>query len=167
VSTTPIYKLCDRSQILTRSDKVGWWDRTGSGAPSRNYTKDRSPHFSTPFSADAKTQWKISDEGGGNGRWRSDGKELYYNGADSGIMAVSITTSPDFEFGTPKLLFRPGPEVGNAPNNITRDGDRIVIAVPPPQLRQLTVFDRSGRVVARVGPPGIYGRRTFHPTAKT
>jgi Tol biopolymer transport system component len=63
-------------------------------------------------------------------------------------------------------MFRPAPEVGNAPNNITRDGDRIVIAVPPSQLRRLTVFDRAGRVVAKVGPPGIYGQPNFSPDGK-
>ena len=126
----------------------------------------RDELYVRPFSADAKTQWKISDEGGDNGRWRRDGKELYYNAADRGIMAVSVTTSPDFAFGKPKLLFRPAPEVGNAPNSITRDGDRIVIAVPPPVLRQLTVFDRTGRVLAKIGPPGIYGQPNFSPDGK-
>jgi Tol biopolymer transport system component len=126
----------------------------------------RDELYVRPFSADARTQWKISDDGGGSGRWRRDGKELYYNAADRGIMAVSITTSRDFEFGKPKLLFRPALEVGNAPNNITRDGDRIVIAVPPSALRQLTVFDRAGRVVAKVGPPGIYGQPNFSPDGK-
>jgi len=127
----------------------------------------RNEVYVRPFNADVKTQWKLSDEGGGNGRWRRDGKELYYNAADRGIMAVSITTSPDFEFGKPKLLFRPSPEIGNAPNNITRDGDRVVIAVPPPALRQLTVFDRAGKVVAKVGPPGVYVQPHFSPDGKS
>jgi Tol biopolymer transport system component len=126
----------------------------------------RDELYVRPFRADARTQWKISDEGGGNGRWRGDGKELYYNAADRGIMAVAIMATPDFEFGKPKLLFRPAPEVGNAPNNITRDGDRIVIAVSPSALRQLTVFDRAGRVVAKVGPPGIYGQPNFSPDGR-
>ena len=126
----------------------------------------RNELYVRPFNADAKALWQISGEGGGNGRWRRDGKELYYNAADRGIMAVSITTAPDFEFGKPKLLFRPAPEVGNAPNNITRDGDRIVVAVPPPALRQLTVFDRTGKVVAKVGPPGMYVQPNFSPDGK-
>jgi len=39
---------------------------------------------------------------------------------------------------------------------MSRDGERILIAVPPPQLRQLTVFDRKGQVVSTIGGPGSY-----------
>jgi Tol biopolymer transport system component len=126
----------------------------------------RDELYVRPFTADANTQWKISDGGGRNGTWRRDGHELYYIAADRGIMAVSITASPDFAFGTPALLFRPALDVGNAPTAFTRDGDRIVIAVPPPALRQLTILDRAGRVVAKVGPPGIYGQPNFSPDGR-
>src|SRR5262249_2677694 len=94
--------------------------------------------------------WQISDQGGqGMAFWRRDGKELYYLAPDRGVMAVSVTTAPDFEFGKPKLLFRPDQSTPVAPGtaSINRDGDRIVFAVPPPQLRQLTVFDRQGKVL--------------------
>ncbi len=60
-------------------------------------------------------------------------------------------------FGKPTLLFRPPPDIvpvvgpGNA--SVSRDGERFVIAVPPPQLRQLTMFDRQGKVVSTIGQP--------------
>jgi Tol biopolymer transport system component len=119
-----------------------------------------------PNAAPATAVWKISDEGGGNARWRRDGKELYYFAADRGIMAVSVSTSPDFEFEKPRLMFRPSAEIGAAPADITSDGNRIVIAVPPPALRQLTVFDRQGKVVTKVGPPGNYVQPNFSPDGK-
>ena len=97
--------------------------------------------------------WKISQQGGTNGLWRRDGKELYYLAADRGIMAVPVSTGPEFEFAMPRLLFRPPAEVGLPPLDITADGDRIVMAVPPSVLRQLTILDRQGKVVATVGPP--------------
>jgi len=110
--------------------------------------------------------WKISDQGGqGMAFWRQDGKELYYLAADRGIMAVSISTTPAFEFGKPKLLFRLGEATPVAPgtSNVSRDGERFLIAVPPPALRQLTIFDRKGKVVKTVGEPGLYNQAHLSP----
>src|SRR5205823_5285809 len=110
--------------------------------------------------------WKISDQGGqGMAFWRRDGKELYYLAADRGIMAVGVSTTPAFEFGKPKLLFRPPDAVTVGPGtaNISRDGERVVIAVPPPQLRQLTLLDRQGKVVKTVGEPGLYAQPHLSP----
>jgi hypothetical protein len=39
--------------------------------------------------------------------WRKDGKELYFLAADRSLMAVGVSTAPAFEFGKPKVLFRP------------------------------------------------------------
>jgi Tol biopolymer transport system component len=105
-------------------------------------------------------QRQISDQGGqGMGFWRRDGKQFYYLAADRGFMAVEVSTSPQLEFGKPKLLFRPAPGVVVAPGttNVSRDGERFLIAVPPPQLRQLTILDRQGKIVSKVGEPGEYG----------
>ncbi len=66
--------------------------------------------------------------------------------------------TPTFDFGKPKLLFRPPDAIPISPGlaNISRDGERVVIAVPPPQLRQITILDRQGKVVKTVGEPGLY-----------
>ncbi|MBI4521472.1 MAG: PD40 domain-containing protein [Gemmatimonadetes bacterium] len=115
-------------------------------------------------------KWQVSTEGGlGMVFWRRDGKELYYFGADRGVMAVQVDTDQDFEFGPPRLLFK-APDaipVTGTPGglaNVSRDGERVVFAVPPaPQLRQLTVFDRDGKVVGRVGAPGLYTQPALSP----
>jgi Tol biopolymer transport system component len=110
--------------------------------------------------------WKISDQGGqGMAFWRKDGKELYYLAADPAIMAVEVNTTPAFEFGKPKVLFRPPEAVPVSPGtaNISRDGEHVVIAVPPPQLRQLTLFDRQGKAVKTVGEPGLYVQPHLSP----
>lgn len=111
---------------------------------------------------------QISDQGGtGMAFWRRDGKELYYLAADRGIMAVEVGTGPSPQFEKPKLLFRPAAEIvpGVAPGtaSVSRDGERFVIAVPRPQMRQLTVFDREGKAVTRVGQPGFYNQPNLSP----
>jgi hypothetical protein len=60
-------------------------------------------------------------------------------------MSVSVSISPAFEFGKPKLLFK-APDsfpVSGTPGglaSISRDGQRFALVVPPPRLRQITVF---------------------------
>jgi Tol biopolymer transport system component len=122
-----------------------------------------------PGAAPATGPWKISEQGAqGMAFWRRDGKELTFLGPDRGIMSVSVTTAPDFEFSKPKVLFRL-PEttpVGPGTASVNRDVDRFVIAVPPPQLRQLTVLDRQGKVVGTIGQPGIFGQTRLSPDGK-
>jgi len=50
--------------------------------------------------------------------------------------------------------------------SVNRDANRYVIAVPPPQLRQLTLFDRDGKTIKAVGQPGRFGVVRFSPDGK-
>jgi Tol biopolymer transport system component len=112
---------------------------------------------------------QISELGGqGMAFWRRDGKELYYLAADRGVMAVEVGAAPTLKFGKPTLLFRLSEATPVAPGtaSISRDGERVVIAVPPPQLRQLTVLDRQGTVVSKVGQPGLYVQPGLSPDGK-
>ena len=54
---------------------------------------------------------QVSKNGaGGMIFWRQDGKEMYFMTRDFEVMAVDITTTPAFQAGTPRLLFKlPGP----------------------------------------------------------
>jgi Tol biopolymer transport system component len=65
--------------------------------------------------------------------WRQDGKELFFLTRDWEVMSVDVTTTPTFQAGTPKLLFKlPGPLAGNPTQwkNISPDGQRFVFAMP-------------------------------------
>jgi eukaryotic-like serine/threonine-protein kinase len=78
-------------------------------------------------------------------RWRSDGKELYYLTADGKIMAVDITTTPQFHAGEPKVLFQTpaGFVRGNTPGalgDVTPDGKRFLLATPVNQAKSQDAF---------------------------
>ena len=101
--------------------------------------------------------------------WRKDGKELYFMAADQSIMAVAVSTSPAVQFEKPHVLFKPNAAIAAFAGTtaISSDGERLVIAVPPPQLRQLTFYNRQGEVNEDiVGEPTqfIMCNRTSRPT---
>jgi hypothetical protein len=68
--------------------------------------------------------------------WRQDGKELYYLTPEWEVMAVQVTTTPTFQAGTPRLLFKlPGPVTGPSAahwKNVSRDGQRFVFTISVP-----------------------------------
>ena len=63
--------------------------------------------------------------------WRADGRELYYRKGDMNdalTMAVTVSTAPRLQAGTPQFLFRAAD--AGAAKNINRDGQRFVVVVP-------------------------------------
>jgi Tol biopolymer transport system component len=118
-------------------------------------------------SAGSAGPWKISEQGGlGMTSWRKDGNEFYFMAADRSIMAVTVNTSPAIAFGKPRVLFRPADAIAANPGlaTISKDGERVLIAVPPPQLRQLTIFDRQGKALRTAGEPSSFVVQThFSP----
>jgi Tol biopolymer transport system component len=77
-------------------------------------------------------KWQVSNKGGDYARWRRDGKELLYVGADGTLNAVSVRPSPgSLEFASPSALFRIAVPVGNGssyPFDIAPDGRTLVLA---------------------------------------
>jgi Tol biopolymer transport system component len=100
--------------------------------------------------------WQISDQGSlGGGFWRGDGKEFYYLSADRSIMTVDVASSPAVAFGKPKIMYHIPDNLGVGAGDISRTGDLMVMAIPPPRLQQLTVYDRTGKVVRTAGEPTV------------
>jgi Tol biopolymer transport system component len=73
--------------------------------------------------------------GGGQPRWRGDGKELYYRAPDDGVMAVDIKPGPRIEAGIPHQLFTAYSSPSSRDQtrhqwNVTADGQRFLIRYP-------------------------------------
>ncbi len=138
---------------------------TNESGRNEVYVRRFDPSSSTQ-SVPSEGPWQISHEGGqGMAYWRRDGKEVYFLAANRAIMAVSLTTSPNVEFSRPKVLFRPSEAtpINAGMASMSRDGERVVMVVPPPQFRQLTVFDRQGKIVSTAGQPGLYVQPGLSP----
>jgi Tol biopolymer transport system component len=109
--------------------------------------------------------WQISDGARSPGMWRNDGKELYYLGQDFNVMLAHVNTSPSFTFEKPEVALRPANGVPLNFRDMSRDGERFLVLPPPrgPQLQQITIFNREGNVVSKVGEPGMWGGPAFSP----
>ena len=85
-------------------------------------------------------RWMVSSSGTlGLARWRRDGRELMFVGADGSLMAVDVTSTPVFKASAPRRLFElPRPflvQTGNPGTlaDITSDGERLLLALPSEQ----------------------------------
>jgi Tol biopolymer transport system component len=114
------------------------------------YTSNESGTFQVyvlSFPAgDEKLQ--VSTAGGGQPRWRQDGKELYYRALDNQIMAVEIKPGSTLESGVPRPLLTP---IVNS--TMTRDPVRHQLAVTPDGERFLTRVP-TGQAAAGRGQSG-------------
>ena len=80
-------------------------------------------------------KWQVSTAGGGDPRWRADGRELFYIGDDRRLMAVAtITSRATFGAGAPSPVLDTGmrPHWGEARNvyDVGRDGKRFLFMSP-------------------------------------
>lgn len=109
--------------------------------------------------------WQISDGSFRSAYWVHGGKELYYVGRDRSIMAAEVSTSPSFSFRKPRIVFRQQVPVPDTLMNISRDGDRFLVLPPAlgQQLQQISIFNREGKVVKKVGDPALYSNPAFSP----
>jgi dipeptidyl aminopeptidase/acylaminoacyl peptidase len=75
-------------------------------------------------------KWQLSTDGGTQPVWKNDGRELYFAGADSRLMAVTVSTSAGFVADTPRALFQTRMRPSFEPFSYqyaTNDGTRFLI----------------------------------------
>jgi dipeptidyl aminopeptidase/acylaminoacyl peptidase len=80
----------------------------------------------------AAGKWQVSRGGGTEPRWRGDGKEMFYIGAGSTLMAVPVTSDGTFAAGNPTPLFRtqfraPVSSTDLFSYDVTKDGQRFLV----------------------------------------
>jgi Tol biopolymer transport system component len=84
---------------------------------------------------DGAGKWPITAQGGSEPLWKSDGRELYYLGADGKIMAVAVKADRTFQAGQPSELFQstltPEPRPFARRYAVSADGQKFLIAAPP------------------------------------
>ena len=83
-----------------------------------------------PF-PDGDAKERISTNGARQARWRRDGKELFYVEGDT-LVAVEVTTDPNFSVGSMKKLFRSDyfPPAHSHFYDVSLDGQRFIIPEP-------------------------------------
>ena len=87
--------------------------------------------YVTSFPA-AHGKWQVSNAGGEQPKWRSDGKELFYLAPDGKIMATPVTIGANFDAGSPVALFQANPREMVATSerfayDVRKDGQRFLI----------------------------------------
>jgi len=101
-----------------------------------------SGNASTPLTPGGK--WQISTSGGQYARWRGDGKELFYLGADNRVMAAEVDAKGGgFQVGAVKPLFAAPAAADNVavPFDASADGKRFVtVSVPQEQNSSITLL---------------------------
>ena len=79
-------------------------------------------------------KWQISNDGGWQPLWRSDGRELFYLSAEGILMAAAVSSGANFHADSPHPLFRtsipPDPGRPETPANsyaVSKDGQRFLV----------------------------------------
>jgi len=80
----------------------------------------------------AAGKWQVSRGGGTEPRWRGDGKEMFYVGPGSTLMAVPVSSDGTFAAGNPTPLFRTQLRAQVSSTDlfsydVTKDGQRFLV----------------------------------------
>jgi hypothetical protein len=82
---------------------------------------------------------RVSPNGGREGRWNSNGKELFYI-ADNRLMSVPVSLTPELKLGAPVVLFEyKGLDDIEEFYEVAADGERFLLREPLRTDRPLAV----------------------------
>src|SRR5215831_18113650 len=72
-------------------------------------------------------KYQVSYFGGTSPKWKRDGRELFFMGANKTIIAVTVSLGDTFQSGSPQMLFTPGIDSPDATFDVTADGQRFIM----------------------------------------
>ena len=116
------------------------------------YASNRSGRFEIELTSfpEPGLRFPVSVGGGGYPRWRADGRELYFLGADGRLMAASFQPGTPPVIGTPAPLFEvrliAHPDRANFAAfeyDVNADGSRFLVnrMVSPPEANMTVIVD--------------------------
>ena len=114
------------------SEDQGYFSPDGRWIAYASDETGRSEVFVQAFPVSG-SKFQVSTAGGTEPRWRRDGRELYYLGADGRMMAVDVEPQPEFRVGVPRALFQTalmGLGIASRRYGVTADGRRFLMNVP-------------------------------------
>ena len=119
------------------SDSGGTFSPDGRWLSYHSDEPGRFEVYVTPFPGPGR-KWQISSGGGAWSRWRGDGKEIYYQGLNGQLMAVSVDVRDgSFVVGEAEPLF----DVSKLGHfyifDATKDGQRFLVVRPEQAVESL------------------------------
>jgi Tol biopolymer transport system component len=109
------------------------------------YVQPFTPGTDTNGASAVGGKWMVSRGTLGFARWRADGKELLFIGADGALMSVDVSSTPVFKASAPRVLFQLPQSFlalsGNpgAVADVTRDHQRLLLLMPSDTRQELSV----------------------------
>lgn len=162
--------------VVARSDSMMTGPRFSPDGKFLSYVSNKTgriEYYVTPSmpapEGEETLAWQITEDGGfGIGSWDADDPVFVYLGNERQVMAIDVDTSDGFTWGKPYPIFTAPERVpagGGGPLvTMSRTGERFIFALPPrPDLTQITMLDRDGNVVKRIGEPNRYSQPSFSP----
>jgi serine/threonine protein kinase len=141
VTSTDIWKLPlsgDRKPTKVRVSSP--MENSPRVSPNNNwlaytsYESGKAEVYVVPFPGLGRN-YPVSTDGGTEPVWSRDGNKLFYRNGDK-MMAVDVTTQPDFKAGTPRILFEgqyEGSDTGRAGYDVASDGRFLMIQPLEPE----------------------------------
>ncbi len=118
-----------RATPLLKSESSEWHARFSPDGRFLVYVSDETGRFEVYVAAfpGPGGKWRVSKDGGSYPRWRRDGRELFFLGADGTLMAAPVLSASPFEAGPPEPLFGVRSASSYA---ASADGQRFLLAAP-------------------------------------
>ena len=107
-------------------DYLGLFSPDGRWIAYQSNESGRYEIYVTSF-PDRTDKWRISADGGSFPRWRRDGREIFFIGADNRLMAADVDPrGASFTVGAVTSLFETKAR-GNWAYDVTTDGQRFLV----------------------------------------